>query len=123
MASLAVLDPENLCLFVPHQNQKASPMSANHEPSGLTTFEVDPTTADLRLVATVEDDAVQPSGIAFLRATDGQSHIYYTSFTREIRHRRVSRCVPGNPVGRPVRSSNSPKVPPTGLLRMLTIVR
>jgi hypothetical protein len=118
-ANVAKLDPENRCLFVPNQaSASVTLLAANHPPSTLTTFSVNPITGDLTLEATVEDSAFLPSGLGFATNNAGERSLYYTSFSREVFRRRVVGCQPG-----PVLESVRTGVRGTGLLRGLTIIQ
>ena len=120
-SNLAELDPENRCLFVHSElSSSISLLTANHPPSMLTTFAVNPVSGDLQPVTTVEDSAFFPAGLGFADVAElGQRFIYYTSFSREVFRRRVDGCVPGPVIGSGVRTG----VPGTGLLRTLTVLQ
>jgi hypothetical protein len=118
-AALAKLDPENRCLFVPNQaSASISLLAANHPPSTLTTFVVNPLSGDLTLAGTVDDSAFLPAGMGFAQNNAGERFLYYTSFSREVFRRRVIGCRPG-----PVLESVRTGVRGTGLLRGLTIIQ
>jgi hypothetical protein len=120
-SNLAELDPENRCLFVHSElSSSISLLTANHPPSMLTTFAVNPLSGDLQPVTTVEDSAFFPAGIGFADVPElGQRFMYYTSFSREVLRRRVNGCLPGPVIGAGVRTG----VPGTGLLRALTVLQ
>jgi hypothetical protein len=120
-SSVAKLDPENRCLFVP--NHASGFLSVNHPPSTLSAFSVDPVTGALTHVTTVEDVAFYPAGLGFGRTYSGERFLYYTSFTREIFRRRITGCVPGPVIQPGVPTSNDPSLPATGPLRTLTIIQ
>jgi lactonase family protein with 7-bladed beta-propeller len=119
-SNVAKLDPENQCLYVPNQaSASVSLLAANHPPSTLTTFVVDPDTGDLSQGTTVDDVSFYPAGLGFNETSDGQRFLYYTSFGREILRRPVKGCTPGPVTAPPVPTG----VAGTGLLRTLAIVR
>jgi 6-phosphogluconolactonase (cycloisomerase 2 family) len=120
VSTVAKLDPENQCLFVPNQaSATVSLFSANHPPSTLTSFAVHPTTGDLTFVTTVEDVAFLPAGLGFAQTNGGKRSLYYTSFGREVFRRPLVGCSPGAVAGRGVPTG----VAGTGLLRALTVLQ
>jgi hypothetical protein len=119
-ASVIRLDPDNRCLFVMNQRTETSSLlTANHPPSRLTSFAVEPGTGELRYVTTVDDVAFYPSGLEFGETLNHERFVYYTSFSREILRRPVLGCQPGEIVAPTARTG----VPGTGLLRGLTIIQ
>ena len=120
-SNLAELDPENRCLFLHSQRSSSiSLLTANHPPSTLTTFSVNPVNGDLQPVATVEDSAFLPAGLGFADVGEGALRfMYYTSFSREVFRRPVKGCLPGPVVGTGVQTG----VPGTGLLRTLVVLQ
>jgi 6-phosphogluconolactonase (cycloisomerase 2 family) len=119
-SSVAELDPENRCLFVHTQRSPSiSLLTANHPPSTLATFSVNPVSGDLQPVTTVEDSAFLPAGLDFADIPGVGRFLYYTSFSREVFRRPVIGCVPGPVLGAGVRTG----VPGTGLLRALTVLQ
>jgi hypothetical protein len=123
-SNVAELDPENRCLFVHSQlSPSIGLLTANHPPSTLTTFAVNPLSGDLTPVTTVEDSAFFPAGMGFADVGEpgsvSQRFMYYTSFSREVFRRPVSGCLPGPIIGTGVRTG----VPGTGLLRTLTVLQ
>jgi hypothetical protein len=108
-SSVARLDPENRCLFVP--SHTTSRLAVNHPPSVLTAFTVDPLTGALTQPTTVDDVAFYPAGLELARTYEGTPFLYYTSFTREIFRRRAERLRPG-PGGAAWRARGAGDEPP-----------